>query len=327
VLIELPIRDVMPGLIRPLELAPGSFFELDADGVRVSVELPIRNPGSPGLVRRLGLVALRLGLSPRRVFPGWPPAFVPSLPGLELGGVGLPAVAEPEEGGRTPIEAGAREVAGRPEVVLPLLGGGVNVLDRDDTDGLEATVPPGLLRLDRFGLLGGRTDGELTLPLGGRLTFAGAPALGAGAGAGAAACRPAEPPLPEFELFRSVFAAVTGSAASAKIKMQNVKIGKTLLQRGNSAILIFDIRVLILFAVTAVLILGEYFRANMIYLLSSTATGAALAPRRRAMIPKASALSTKGCNCRSGNEISEAKPDFSDNLIVHKNNLKGGKMA
>jgi hypothetical protein len=259
---------------------------------------------------------------------------VPSLPGLELGGVGLPALKEPEEGGRTPIEAGAREVAGRPEVVLPLLGGGVNVLDLDDTDGLEATIPPGLLRLDRFGLLGGRTDGELTLreeapglPLGGRLTFAGAPALGAGAGAGAAACRPAEPPLPEFELFRSVFAAVTGSAASAKIKMQNVKIGKTLLQRGNSAILIFDIRVLILFAVTAVLILGEYFRANMIYLLSSTATGAALAPRRRAMIPKASALSTKGCNCRSGNEISEAKPDFSGNLIVHKNNLKGGKMA
>jgi len=292
--IELPIRDVMPGLIRPLELSPCSLLELDTDGVRVLVEPLIRKLGCAGLAltRGLGLIVLRLELSPRREFPNWPPVLVLSLPELEeLGVADRPAARELEEGERTPIEAGARGAAGGLEVILPLLGAGETMLGLDDTDGLEFSVAPGLLRLDRFGLLGGRTDGELKLreeipgllagdrlPMSrgagatGRLTLAGGLALGAGAGA--AACLVPEPALPEFDSFRSDFAA-TGSAANATIRRHNVKIDRMPLQYSNSPILIFEIRVLIGLPATAFGVLGAYFGANMIYLLSP-----AVAPRR-----------------------------------------------
>jgi hypothetical protein len=56
----------------------------------------------------------------------------------------------------------------------------------------------------------------------------------------------------------------------------------------------------------------------MIYLLSPAVAEPASAPGRAAITPKASALFIKGRDGQSGNKNSQAKPDFTGNVVVQQ---------
>jgi hypothetical protein len=156
--IELPMREVKPELMRLLEPAFRSLLEFENDGGRAVVELPIREV-KPELMRLLVPVFRSL---------------------LEF----------ENDGGRAVIELPIREVrpelirllelAFRPlpklkndrgefearlELMLPKLRVNPNLFDRDDdVDVLGLTILFEMLRFEKLELLGGRTSRELKLP-------------------------------------------------------------------------------------------------------------------------------------------------------------------
>ncbi len=250
--IELPIREVLPELMRPLELAVGCLLEVDADELRVLIELPIRDLelvlgcllevdaeellvlielpmrdllelalvdlraaeelDGREMVTRLEFdrlvvgalleLVLRCGLL-RRV----------ALFRLDVDLLGLRLdVIELDRPGVGALLADDLLELLRLDVTRLGLLLDVVVRERLGVGALLAVILLELLRLEVLDLVGVRTDRELTLLL--RLLPELAEALDLGAGADLETCDLLllDPPL------LLLFAAKTGSAASAKIK-------------------------------------------------------------------------------------------------------------
>lgn len=184
--IELPIREVLPELARALEFAVGCLLEADADEFRVLIELPIRD---------LELVLIEL----------------PMRDLLELMLVD-PREVEERDGREMVTRLDVDPLWLRLDVTRLGLLLDVVVRERLGVGALLAEILLELLRLEVLDLVGVRTDRELTLLL--RLLPELAEALDLGAGADLETCDLLllDPPL------LLLFAAKTGSAASAKIK-------------------------------------------------------------------------------------------------------------
>ncbi|TKJ35760.1 MAG: hypothetical protein CEE38_14230 [Planctomycetes bacterium B3_Pla] len=255
--IELPIREVLLELMRPLELAAGCLLEVDADELLVPIELPMRDLfelvlvelraaeelDGREMVTRLDvdLLGLRLDviepdrpvvilLEPLRKDVD-PPRLRPDVIVLERPGVGALLADDLLELLRLEVTrlglllgvvvrerlgVGARLADDLLELLrlevtrLGLLLDAV-VRERLGVGALLAEILLELLRLEVLDLVGVRTDRELTLLL--RLLPELAEALDLGAGADLDTCDLLllDPPL------LLLFAAKTGSAASAKI--------------------------------------------------------------------------------------------------------------
>jgi hypothetical protein len=254
VLIELPMRELDVVRDEP-DLVVGCLFTTDTDGALLLIELPIRDVLLE-LIRALEL-------------------FVVRLPMLDLTPVDLPVAEDLDEGRgmlgevldcavlRLDVIVPERPVVGAllvnallellrlDVIVLERLVVGtrlvvtrlgprleVTVRDREVVGVLLVNVLLELLRLVVLGLVGVRTERELTLLL--RLLPALADARDLDVDAGLEACV-FWLLLRDDPLFFEFFAAKTGSVASVRIKMQNAKIKEIIPARRNSAILIFDV--------------------------------------------------------------------------------------
>jgi len=272
--IELPIREVLPELMRPLELAVGCLLEVDADELRVLIELPIRDlelvlgcllevDAEELLVLielpmrdllELMLVDLRtaeeldgremvtrldvdlLGLRLDVIELDRPVVILLELLRRDVDppGLRLDVIVRERLGVGALLADDLLELL-RLEVTRLGLLLDVVVRERLGVGALPAVILLELLRLEVLDLVGVRTDRELTLLL--RLLPELAEALDLGAGADLETCALLllDPPL------LLLFAAKTGSAASAKIKMQNVRIEQVVPACRDSTILILDL--------------------------------------------------------------------------------------
>jgi hypothetical protein len=253
--IELPIREVLPELMRPLELAAGCLLEADAEELRVLIELPMRDLfelmlvdlraaeelDGREMVTRLDvdLLGLRLDVieldRPVVILlePVDPPKLRLDVIVRERLGVGARLADDLLELLRLEVtrlglllDAVVRERLAvgalladdllellRLEVTRLGLLLDVVVRERLGVGALLAEILLELLRLEALDLVGVRTDRVLEL-----LRLAEALDLGAGADLETCDLLLLDPPL------LLLFAAKTGSAASAKIRMQNVRI-------------------------------------------------------------------------------------------------------
>ena len=222
--IELPIREVLPVLMRPLELAAGCLLEAAADELLVPIELPMRDllelmlvdPRAAEeldgreMVTRLDvdLLGLRLDV----IEPDRPVVILLEPLRKDVD----PPRLRPDVIVRERLGVGARFADDLLELLrldVTRLGFLLDVVVRErlGVGALLAEILLELLRLDVLDLVGVRTDRELTLLL--RLLPELAEALDLGAGADLETCDLLllDPPL------LLLFAAKTGSAASAKI--------------------------------------------------------------------------------------------------------------
>ncbi|MHC4331936.1 MAG: hypothetical protein ACYSWW_27875 [Planctomycetota bacterium] len=236
--IELPIREVLPELMRLLELAAGCLLEADAEELRVLIELPMRD------LFELMLVDLRaaeeldgremvtrldvdlLGLRLEVIEPDRPVVIL--LEPVDPPKLRLDVMV------RDRLADGLLELLRLDVTRLGLLLD-VVVRERLGVGALLADILLELLRLEVLDLVGVRTDRELTLLL--RLLPELAEALDLGAGADLETCDLLllDPPL------LLLFAAKTGPAASAKIRMQNARIEQVVPPCRDSTILILDL--------------------------------------------------------------------------------------